>query len=74
MMITEIGDVKRFAHPCQWVLWAGMDIRESHRAVSRTDWDHSGNVTQFLHTKTTHGKMLLADDRSCDIEEDTRKV
>ena len=27
-MITEIGDVKRFAHPCQLVSWAGMDIRE----------------------------------------------
>jgi len=27
-MITEIGDVKRFAHPRQLVSWAGMDIRE----------------------------------------------
>jgi hypothetical protein len=30
-MITEIGDVKRFAHPLslgQLVSWAGMDIRE----------------------------------------------
>ena len=27
-MITEIGDVKRFAHPRQLTSWAGMDIRE----------------------------------------------
>jgi transposase len=27
-MITEIGDVKRFAHPSQRVSWVGMDIRE----------------------------------------------
>lgn len=27
-IITEIGDVKRFAHPRQLVSWAGMDIRE----------------------------------------------
>jgi transposase len=27
-MITEIGDVRRFAHPRQLVSWAGMDIRE----------------------------------------------
>ena len=27
-MITEIGDVKRFAHPRQLVSWIGMDIRE----------------------------------------------
>lgn len=27
-MITEIGDVKRFAHPRQLVSWMGMDIRE----------------------------------------------
>ena len=27
-MITEIGDVKRFAHPRQLVSWVGMDIRE----------------------------------------------
>ena len=27
-MITEIGDVTRFAHPRQLVSWAGMDIRE----------------------------------------------
>ena len=27
-MITEIGDVKRFSHPRQLVLWVGMDIRE----------------------------------------------
>lgn len=27
-MITEIGDVKRFAHPRQLAAWVGMDIRE----------------------------------------------
>jgi transposase len=27
-MITEIGDVKRFAHPRQLVSWIGLDIRE----------------------------------------------
>jgi transposase len=27
-MITEIGDIKRFAHPRQLVSWMGMDIRE----------------------------------------------
>ncbi len=27
-MITEIGDVKRFAHPQKLVSWIGMDIRE----------------------------------------------
>ena len=27
-MITEIGDVKRFAHPRQLVSWVGMDMRE----------------------------------------------
>ena len=27
-MITEIGDVKRFAHPRRLVSWVGMDIRE----------------------------------------------
>ena len=27
-MITEIGDVKRFAHPRKLVSWMGMDIRE----------------------------------------------
>ena len=27
-MITEIGDVKRFAHPRQLASWMGMDIRE----------------------------------------------
>ena len=27
-MITEIGDIKRFAHPRQLVAWMGMDIRE----------------------------------------------
>ena len=35
-MITEIGDVRRFAHPRQLVSWAGMDIREYASAVSRT--------------------------------------
>ena len=27
-MITEIGDIKRFAHLRRLVSWAGMDIRE----------------------------------------------
>lgn len=27
-MITEIGDIKRFAHPRQLTAWVGMDIRE----------------------------------------------
>ena len=27
-MITEIGDIKRFAHPRQLMWWIGMDIRE----------------------------------------------
>ena len=27
-MITEIGNIKRFAHPRQLTAWAGMDIRE----------------------------------------------
>jgi transposase len=27
-MVTEIGDVKRFAHPRQSASWTGMDIRE----------------------------------------------
>jgi transposase len=27
-MITEIGDIKRFAHPRQLMSWVGMDVRE----------------------------------------------
>ena len=35
-MITEIGDVKRFAHPQKLVSWIGMDIRDTHPVVSQT--------------------------------------
>ena len=47
-MITEIGDIKRFAHPRQLVSWAGMDIRE---------YSSGGKHNYFGITK--HGNRYL---------------
>lgn len=41
-MITEIGDVQRFAHPRQLVAWMGMDIRE----YSSGDNPHRFGITK----------------------------
>ena len=47
-MITEIGDVKRFAHPRQLVSWIGMDIRE---------YSSGGKYKRFGITK--HGNRYI---------------
>ena len=47
-MITEIGDIKRFAHPRQLVSWIGMDIRE---------YSSGGKHHRFGITK--HGNRYL---------------
>jgi len=49
-MITEIGDVRRFAHPRQLVSWADMDIREyvSGGKSNRLDITRQGN--RYLRT------------------------
>jgi len=49
-MITEIGDVKRFAHPQKLVSWIGMDIREyaSGGKLNRYGITRQGN--RYLRT------------------------
>ena len=47
-MITEIGDIQRFAHPRQLVSWVGMDIRE---------YSSGGKHNRFGITK--HGNRHL---------------
>ncbi len=47
-MITEIGDITRFTHLRQLVLWMGIDIRE----YSSGDKDHRFGITK-------HGNRYL---------------
>jgi len=47
-MITEIGDIKRFAHPRQLVSWMGMDIRE-----------YSSGGTHHRYGITKHGNRYV---------------
>jgi len=58
VMITEIGDIKRFNHPRQLVSWMGMDIRE---------YSSGGNHHRFGITK--HGNRYL---RTAFIESNQR--
>lgn len=48
MMITEIGDVKRFSHPRQLTSWMGLDVRE---------YSSGGKHNRFGITK--HGNRYL---------------
>ena len=47
-MITEIGDIMRFAHPRQLVSWMGMDIRE-----------YSSGGTHHRYGITKHGNRYV---------------
>ncbi len=47
-MMTEIGDITRFAHPRQLVSWIGMDLRE---------YSSGGNHRRFGITK--HGNRSV---------------
>jgi transposase len=47
-MITEIGDITRFAHPRQLVAWMGMDIRE-----------YSSGGTHHRYGITKHGNRYV---------------
>lgn len=58
VMITEIGNIKRFNHPRQLVSWMGMDIRE---------YSSGGNHHRFGLTK--HGNRYL---RTAFIESNQR--
>ena len=49
-MITEIGDVKRFAHPRQLVSWAGMDIREYASGGKSTRLGITRQGNRYLRT------------------------
>ena len=50
MMITEIGDVKRFAHPRQLVSWVGMDIREYASGGKSTRLGITRQGNRYLRT------------------------
>jgi transposase len=52
-MITEIGDVRRFAHPRQLVSWVGMDIR---------DYASGGKSNRFGITR--QGNLLVPGNKS----------
>ena len=49
-MITEIGDVKRFAHPRQLVSWVGMDIREYASGGKSTRLGITRQGNRYLRT------------------------
>jgi transposase len=59
-MITEIGDVTRFAHPRQLVSWIGMDIRDyaSGGKLNRLGITRQGN--RYLRTA-----FVEANQRGC---------
>ena len=48
VMITEIGDIKRFSHPNQLASWMGFDIRE-----------YSSDGKQNRYGITKHGNRYL---------------
>jgi hypothetical protein len=47
-MITEIGDVKRFAHPQKRVSWIGMDICAANRAALHY-WTTQSLLVHLVH-------------------------
>lgn len=52
-MITEIGDIRRFPHPCQLMSWIGMDVREyssggKHRRMGITKQGNRYLRTAFV--------------------------
>jgi transposase len=49
-MITEIGDVKRFAHPQKLVSWIGMDIREYASGGKSKRFGITGQGNRYLRT------------------------
>ena len=49
-MITEIGDVKRFAHPSQLMSWVGMDIREYSSGGKHRRFGITKNGNRYLRT------------------------
>ena len=49
-MITEIGDVKRIAHPRQLVSWVGMDIREYASGGKSTRLGITRQGNRYLRT------------------------
>ena len=49
-MITEVGDVKRFAHPQKLVSWIGMDIREYASGGKSSRFGITGQGNRYLRT------------------------
>ena len=50
VMITEIGNVKRFAHPRQLVSWMGMDVREYSSGGKSHRFGITGHGNRYLRT------------------------
>jgi transposase len=49
-MITEIGDIKRFAHPRKLVSWVGMDIREYSSGGKHNRFGITKQGNRYLRT------------------------
>ena len=49
-MITEIGDIKRFAHPRQLMSWVGMDIREYSSGGKHNRFGITKQGNRYLRT------------------------
>lgn len=50
VMITEIGNVKRFSHPRQLVSWMGMDVREYSSGGKSHRFGITGHGNRYLRT------------------------
>jgi len=50
VMITEIGDIKRFSHPRQLVSWMGMDIREYSSGGKQHRFGMTKQGNRYLRT------------------------
>lgn len=50
VMITEIGNIKRFKHPRQLVSWMGMDIREYSSGGSKNRFGITKHGNRYLRT------------------------
>ncbi|MFO8154341.1 transposase [Thioalkalivibrio sp.] len=69
-MVTEIGDLKRFAHPRRLVSWAGMDIRE-YASGGRSTWlGITRQDNRYLRTALIEAKQR--GDRSATLGKDVK--
>ncbi|MGK5086618.1 IS110 family transposase [Bdellovibrionota bacterium FG-2] len=50
VMITEIGNIKRFPHPRKLVSWMGMDIREYSSGGKQNRFGITGHGNRYLRT------------------------